>query len=90
MLGIHNTEDSTTPERQKKVHIREIDSLPEEQSSVREYFGQMDTGVEINHEKVLMLSSSEQAAFSLINLTGEHIRFHQQKGQKSEIIHSLS
>ena len=61
-----------------------MDSLPEEQSSVREYFGQMETGVEIKHEKVSMLSSSEQAASSLINLTGEEIRFHQQKGQKSE------
>ena len=46
-----------------------MDSLPEEQSSVREYFGQMETGVEIKHEKVSMLSSSEQAASSLINLT---------------------
>lgn len=39
--------------------------------------------VEINHEWIPMMNQSESAVFSLTNLTGDQIRYHQQLSHKS-------
>lgn len=50
---------------------------------VHEYFQKCGIDAKIKHEKVSTLNSSEPAAFSLINLTGDEVRFHQHVRQDS-------
>jgi hypothetical protein len=50
---------------------------------VHEYFQKSGIDAKIKHEKVSTLNSSDPAAFSLINLTGDEVRFHQHVRQDS-------
>lgn len=74
LLGIQKIADT---EKAKKRGIGNIDF--QKNSVVHECFNHFGSQKEVKHELVQNIDSYEPAAFSLINLTGEKIRFHQQK-----------
>ena len=82
MLGLHERQNTEKEDRMKKTgngegHFQKANSI------VYESIRQMDSNVKIKHEKASVLNSSQPTAFSLINLIGDDIRFHQQKRQDS-------
>ena len=81
MLGLHERQNTEKEDKMKKVvsegHFRKTKSI------VYESIQQMDSNVKIKHEKASVLNPSQPVAFSLINLIGDDIRFHQQKRQDS-------